>query len=303
MAAADTQLPDHRIDDDAASNHSKASSYSSLTQSIFGDIDEKRENRFRERRKEFQSWLKDFALQYDATKLTLVDETDLEAQNRANEIDMYRTNIIHSISQWAIEIRQDFSWCQPGECPIFQRLLSWIKTAQRLTNKRPQFNGSEDMIIKATWPTDNFIFPPEKALTAPLKRRVQQGEDINPSPPTSKQTTNSRHDSTPPKDAVHKDASLPPPLNINQAGALTGPCVSLFPMTSKRARVKDIREMIDKGASTDAKRAGLSTVYNDMLSQRERMDVSEEARNAQDAMSLAGTAGASSSTLDPTIRP
>ena len=53
--AADSPLPDHRIDDDAVLNHSKASSYSSLSQSIFGDTDEERENCFRDRRKEFQS--------------------------------------------------------------------------------------------------------------------------------------------------------------------------------------------------------------------------------------------------------
>ena len=97
------------------------------------------EDRFKQRRLELQGWLREFAAQYDAIKLTLSDETDLEAQNKANGIDIYRANIHKTINDWILDIRDTFSCTRSAERPIFQGLLSWVHTAKRLMLKRPQF--------------------------------------------------------------------------------------------------------------------------------------------------------------------
>ena len=65
----------------------------------------------------------------------------------------------------------------------------------------------------------------------------------------------------------------------------------------ERARVdNEINDVLEKHNVSDAEHQRLKAIHNDMLAQRESMDLSEEARNAQDAMSLADTAIASSVT-------
>ena len=81
-AANPSGLPspsDSHVDDDAASTHS-TSLQASLALSVFGDIDEGRENRFRRQKEEFQVMLKNFARRYDATKLILTDGNQFRSQ-------------------------------------------------------------------------------------------------------------------------------------------------------------------------------------------------------------------------------
>ena len=58
---------------------------------------------------ELQGWLREFASQHDAIKPALVGEVDIEIQNRANGIDIYRANIYEAFNKWILEIRDTFS--------------------------------------------------------------------------------------------------------------------------------------------------------------------------------------------------
>ena len=93
---------------------------------------------------------------------------------------MYRTKIYEAINEWILEIRSTFSWTRPAERLIFERLLAWVHTAARILTKHSQFYSLGDEIeSKIRLPVDNFIFPPLRAISGSVKRRIQQEEDLS----------------------------------------------------------------------------------------------------------------------------
>ena len=137
---------------------------------VFGSIDAARENAFCRKKEELYSLLLQFADQYDSMKDVPRNDLSFRANYMAFECDAARAEIISRISAWVFSIRQDFSCNTPEERPIFGRLLAWAKMAQKITNNRPFFQDpGEEQRQRATWPSDDYIFPP-KAAAAAAKR-------------------------------------------------------------------------------------------------------------------------------------
>ena len=98
-------------------------------------MDNKRDAAFKQQRLLLQGWLTDFSSQYDALKPDMVDDAHVEIQNRADGIDIYRTKIYDHINNWITELRSSFSSSLNSERVIFERLLTWVKTATRILTR------------------------------------------------------------------------------------------------------------------------------------------------------------------------
>ena len=198
-AAPDTTaqpLVDPRADEDVRSTNSTRSGYSCFSETIFGDMDNKRDAAFKQQRLLLQGWLTDFSSQYDALKPDMVDDAHVEIQNRANGIDIYRTKIYDHINNWITELHSSFSSSRNSERVIFERLLTWVKTATRILTRRPPFYPMGEVLDnRMKFPPDNFILPPQRSRSTSTKRRPQPEDDTSilaQQPPNKQNAATSR---------------------------------------------------------------------------------------------------------------